>query len=332
MIKSGKLSVYFLISVIGGSAWTLLLIGSSYWDVNNIKLHTKRISTFQARAFFQSIVTTRSWNASHNGVYVPVTDKTKPNRYLDIPGRDVTTTDGQLLTKINPSYMVRLISEIASKNNSIWFHITSENPIRPQNAPDEWELKTLKRFDQGASEFSEFVPVDGGSTLFRYMAPMWVQEDCLSCHEKQGYKKGELRGGISVTVNPDSIIKSQKHQIKSSLVTHFVIWLFGFLGIQMASYSLGKKEREKEHVIEELKSALDEVKKLSGLIPICANCKKIRDDSGYWNQIEQYIESHSEVLFSHGICNECADELYGEQEWYKKRKKKKVEDEQTSVD
>ena len=62
---------------------------------------------------------------------------------------------------------------------------------------------------------------------------------------------------------------------------------------------------------------------LSGLIPICANCKKIRDDKGYWNQLESYIEKHSEAQFSHGICEECAEELYGDSEWFKKRKTKK---------
>jgi hypothetical protein len=55
---------------------------------------------------------------------------------------------------------------------------------------------------------------------------------------------------------------------------------------------------------------LDEVKTLKGIIPICASCKKIRDDSGYWNQIELYIKEHSEADFSHSICPDCARKLY----------------------
>ena len=70
-----------------------------------------------------------------------------------------------------------------------------------------------------------------------------------------------------------------------------------------------------------LKDALTKVKTLSGLLPICARCKKIRDDEGYWNQIESYIEIHTEAQFSHGICEECSDELYGKEAWYKKAKK-----------
>lgn len=60
----------------------------------------------------------------------------------------------------------------------------------------------------------------------------------------------------------------------------------------------------------DLKEALSQVKKLSGLLPICMYCKKIRDDKGYWNQIEAYIDNHSEAQFSHSICNECAETHY----------------------
>jgi hypothetical protein len=73
-----------------------------------------------------------------------------------------------------------------------------------------------------------------------------------------------------------------------------------------------KAEQEREKVIVELQQALAHVKKLSGLLPICASCKKIRDDKGYWQQIEAYIRDHSEAEFSHGLCPECARKLYPE--------------------
>lgn len=65
---------------------------------------------------------------------------------------------------------------------------------------------------------------------------------------------------------------------------------------------------------------LSEIKTLRGILPICANCKKIRDDKGYWNQIESYISAHSEAEFSHGICPECAKELYSEFDLYPETK------------
>jgi PAS domain S-box-containing protein len=71
-------------------------------------------------------------------------------------------------------------------------------------------------------------------------------------------------------------------------------------------------EQERENLIRELREAISKVKTLSGMLPICANCKKIRDDQGYWNQIESYIRRHSSAEFTHGLCPECAKKMMGE--------------------
>jgi len=68
--------------------------------------------------------------------------------------------------------------------------------------------------------------------------------------------------------------------------------------------------REKDALIVELKEALASIKELRGLLPICSHCKKIRDDKGYWNQLESYLRAHHDVEFSHSICPECAETLY----------------------
>ncbi|UCD78467.1 MAG: hypothetical protein JSW26_24140 [Desulfobacterales bacterium] len=73
-----------------------------------------------------------------------------------------------------------------------------------------------------------------------------------------------------------------------------------------------RADEEKLKMIIELRRAFDRVKTLSGLLPICASCKNVRDDQGYWNRIEAYIEAYSEAQFSHGICPECAKKLYPE--------------------
>ena len=69
-------------------------------------------------------------------------------------------------------------------------------------------------------------------------------------------------------------------------------------------------EQERENLIEKLEQALAEIKTLRRILPICATCKKIRDDTGYWNQIETYMRTHSEVEFTHGICPECEGKFY----------------------
>jgi HAMP domain-containing protein len=73
-----------------------------------------------------------------------------------------------------------------------------------------------------------------------------------------------------------------------------------------------KAEEEKEKIIVELEKALDEIKTLSGIIPICMHCKEIRDDKGYWNQLEKYISEHSTAQFSHSICEKCFKKYYPE--------------------
>ena len=77
--------------------------------------------------------------------------------------------------------------------------------------------------------------------------------------------------------------------------------------IKRAEDALREKEKEQQKLISELQEALAEIKTLKGFIPICASCKKIRDDEGYWNQLEAYISKHTDAVFSHGICPECAE-------------------------
>ena len=82
-----------------------------------------------------------------------------------------------------------------------------------------------------------------------------------------------------------------------------------------------QSEKELKQLIARLKDSLAKVRQLSGLLPICASCKKIRDDKGYWNQIEEYIRHRSEAEFSHGICPQCSQKLYPQ--YYRQRRLKK---------
>ena len=88
---------------------------------------------------------------------------------------------------------------------------------------------------------------------------------------------------------------------------------FATLGGMIGFYLEKKRQAEdaRSKLIIQLQESLSEIKKLSGLLPICASCKKIRDDKGYWNQIETYISEHSEAEFSHGFCPDCLKKLYG---------------------
>ncbi len=82
--------------------------------------------------------------------------------------------------------------------------------------------------------------------------------------------------------------------------------------IKQAEDALRQKKKEQEELIAELKAALAEIRTLKGLIPICFSCKKIRDDKGFWNQLESYISEHTDAVFSHGLCPDCAEKLRSE--------------------
>lgn len=82
-------------------------------------------------------------------------------------------------------------------------------------------------------------------------------------------------------------------------------------------------EKDKERLIQELRDAIENVRKLRGLLPICAYCKKIRDDQGYWNQLESYISQHADVTFTHSVCPECSKKIYAELQAFKEAEQQK---------
>jgi len=210
--------------------WGIVISGTYLLSLYFTFSFNKQIVKASSKAFFQEIVNTRSWNASHGGIYLVINDKLQPNPYLEDSLRDLTTTNGMKLTKVNPAYMTRQISEITRKENDVFYHITSLNPIRPLNKADEWEKKALMSFEQGSKEQFELVDQDSVK-VFRYMAPLLVEQSCLTCHAKQGYTLGQIRGGISVTT-PSSEYFHTLHQIIFSRSVIFAgILLIGFTGI-----------------------------------------------------------------------------------------------------
>lgn len=278
-------------------------------DVEQIQEERYRLASSAGSVLFRSIVATRRWNAEQGGVYVPVTDAFPPNPYLDIPDRDVRTTGGILLTKVNPAYMTRLVGELLEPEG-YRIHITSLRPIRPGNMPaDAWERAALERFEKG-SRVEQGLTGPVGSRMFRYMEPLKTEAACLDCHANQGYKLGDIRGGISIAFPYAPFEESIRRAKRYALVTHITI-----LGVALAFLLfLG---RRMVRLVENLRESHRHIRTLEGILPMCANCKKIRKegakatDPGAWMAVDTYIAGHSEAKFSHGICPECAGTLYG---------------------
>jgi hypothetical protein len=184
-------------------------------------------------------------------------------------------------------------------------------PIRPANAPEDWEAMVLSKFSAKSDEYHEWwLPREKEKRTFRYMSPLWTEKPCLTCHSKQGYAEGDLRGGINITIPANNILTEQDRQIQVLMLSYFLIFAIGILGI-FFSFWLSKREYiERSRLIEELENALNDVRTLKGYIPICASCKNVRNDEGYWDQIEKYIRDRSEAEFSHSICPDCMKKLY----------------------
>ena len=187
------------IIIIVGLIWSVSVGASFIWNYRNAETAKKTIAFQTARSFFASVLVSRAWNAEHGGVYVPVIQKTQPNPYLNDPLRDIQVSDDLTLTKVNPAFMTRQIAEIAAQKKGVQFHITSLKPIRPENRPTLREEKALEAFEKGIHEIGEVVESESDSSFF-YMAPLKIERACLKCHASQGYREGDIRGGISVTL------------------------------------------------------------------------------------------------------------------------------------
>lgn len=214
--------------------WTIIVVSSFGWMLHNAAEEKQRIATLTARSAFKQIVITRRWNSNHGGVYVQITDNNQPNPYLEDEKRDLRIDESFALTKINPAFMTRQIGEIAMEEDGMRFHITSLNPIRPQNAATPVEKEFLSRFELGSREETRFMEEDGRK-VFKYMAPLVTEKSCLKCHARQGYKEGDIRGGIAVSL-PFTL------DIPVVLMTffHLVIWVVGLLGINVLGFKLDR--------------------------------------------------------------------------------------------
>ncbi len=298
-----KIYLVFLVSLIFAATAVSL-----YLNVQKTRAQFETFARKSGQAYFKAFVVTRRWNAMHGGVYVPVTDKTKPNKYLEDPLRDVETTKGMKLTLINPAYMTKMISEYLENDDEVNIHITSLNLLNPDNKADEWEESALREFEKGTGEVSS-IEEESGREIYRYMAPLVTEKKCLKCHEKQGYKEGDIRGGISVSFP----FRQYRDASGNALLRIYIVHALFFIVCTLLIYSLGRALLRN---IVELEESINHIKRLEGILPICSSCNKIKDESGEWRQFEGYIRDRSEAQFSHGLCPDCAKELYPD--YYKK--------------
>jgi PAS domain S-box-containing protein len=225
-----------------GILWTLVIavfIGFGHYFSHQ---ENREIALSRARDRFRMDVITRLWVAQRGGVYVPLDEKTSANPHLKgLPDRDITTSTGKVHTLVNPAYLTRMLHELGKSEFGLQSHITSLNPLRPDNAADAWEQKALKSFEAGTREYLEELTLAGRPHL-RFMGALVTTEGCLGCHAAQGYKVGDVRGGISVTVpmDPGVTMIGGIHEL-ATILGMGAVWLIGLGVILIAGrWDLGR--------------------------------------------------------------------------------------------
>ena len=199
------------------------------------------------------------------------------------------------------------------------------------------ELKMQKQFEKQfekitASAKDAIIQMDDkGEIIFWNMAAekifgyTWEEVKAKDLHQllvppkylaifKNRFKAFRQKGqgaAIGKTVELSALRKDgSEFEIELSLSSYQERGAWNSVGIIRDISHRKRIEQEKEQLISELKKALNEIKTLKGIVPICSHCKKIRDDKGFWNHLEIYIQEHSEASFSHGICPDCKKTLY----------------------
>ncbi len=234
------------------AAWTLIIGIVLYWDFQRGQLATREIALSQARAHFNKDLAFRLWATDHQHIYVPVTEKLLPDPNLShIEERDLTTPSGRQLTMINPARMIRQLNREYELLYGVAGRIVSLQPIREENAPDEWERAALLSFQEGETEVLAFTKMEEEPSL-RLMRPLETTERCLACHAQQGYRVGFISGGIGVTVPMGNLLLQERQRLQASSLSLISLWLIGLLLMGTTFYRLAVNQSKRERALQRL--------------------------------------------------------------------------------
>lgn len=246
----------------------------------------------EAKSHFDGAVMTRKWNAQYGGVYVKKIDTIEPNKYLK--NSHLFSDKGEMLVKINPAWMTRQISEISNTHRDYYFKITSLNPLNPDNLADEFETRGLKTFEENKNK-RFFYEVDNETNYFNLIGSLKVEASCLSCHSEQGYKMGDIRGGIRVSV-PIHSHNAKINEIETNTVFSIILVIIIALLINIfmiRSILIILKQNEQYHklnknlekrVKEEIKKNQEKERILSQQSKMAALGEMLNNIAHQWRQ------------------------------------------------
>lgn len=153
----------------------------------------------EARAIFRQIIITRKWVADHGGILVE-RESQKPEIRSSpfIADAEIIDQQGRVFTRETPAMVTKALADYAKEEETYWFHITSLDPVNPDNRPDQLERQALQSFAEDGSDELIATESIARDTYLRYISPLYTERVCLQCHP--GYQVGEVRGALSVTI------------------------------------------------------------------------------------------------------------------------------------
>jgi diguanylate cyclase (GGDEF)-like protein len=190
----------------------------------------------KAEMLYHNTQALRTWIGNHGGVYVVVDENVKPNPLLaGVAERDVTTPSGRHLTLYNsPAFLHQVMTEFeAESGNRI--RLISLNPIDPENVPDAWERAAFSHLSTSSDQYAELASVNG-QPFYRLMSPMVLKEPCLNCHLYDKSDVGSLIGAISISLDAGPDLVAHEKADHSLMLSHFLMWLLGVLGIVLGGW------------------------------------------------------------------------------------------------
>ncbi|CAA7625160.1 EAL domain-containing protein [Magnetospirillum sp. SS-4] len=238
------------------AVWSLLLALSLWLNVSRQQSITYELALSTARDAFNKDQAYRFWASSHGGVYVEPTEKTPPSPWMaHLPDRDVTTNDGRALTLMNPAYMLREMMQDYGELYGIKGRIVGIVYLNPNNEADAWEADAIRTFAAGkAEEVVELSDLEGHSHL-RLIKPFAMEESCQKCHGHLGFKNGEVRGAVSVSVPMAPYRQTEQGALRTLTVSHGAFWLVGIAGIGMIGRRSMSRLVDKSRAEEETRLA-----------------------------------------------------------------------------
>ena len=175
-----------------------------------------------ARLSISKDLALRAWVADLGGLYAPVTPGTPPNPWLAPENRDFTLSNGMAVTRINPAYAFRLVQERWMKASTGQGRLVSLRPIRPANQADPWEAAALEELIRNGGEEKLGLDDTGGQKRVRLIHILRAEKNCLTCHAVQGYREGEVIGGLSVSPPLAEMARMQETLSGKITLVHFL--------------------------------------------------------------------------------------------------------------